>query len=252
MQASLSSCRSRGRPTDPRRRLATSTQLELTERIRLTLPELSAQFQAIGNYCLSNLACLHRMRIEDVSEHCGARPSTIVRFAKLFGLKGYKELKVAFLDEGRTEAIDEPRSHRQHAATGDASALRQAQDILILGDAATSPLASYLECSLRSLGKHVSMQLDLETGTATSASAHDLVISTVLFQDAESSGDAIRQALKDDIPVIFISKDQTPKPTVPSGIEQQRILKTSSLRSLARAIATAQSLVRTLERQLNR
>lgn len=250
MPASMSSCRPRGRPTDPRRRIATSTQLCLTERIRLTLPGLSAQFQAIGNYCLSNLECLHRMRIEDVSEHCGARPSTIVRFAKLFGLNGYKELKVAFLDEARTEATDEPRAHRRQAATDDASALRKARDILILGDAATSQLASYIECALKCLGKNVCVQLDNEAGTATPASCHDLLISTVLFQDAESRSDAILRALKDGIPVIFISKERIPALAATHCIEQLKIHRTTSLRSLARAISNAQSLVRTVERQL--
>lgn len=252
MQASMSSCRTRVRQTDRRKHIATSEQLGLTERIRLALPELSAQLQAIGNYCLSNLEGLHRMRIEDVSEHCGARPSTIVRFAKLFGLKGYKELKVAFLDEGRTQIDDRKEPTPWHEAGNETSALHTARNILILGDATTLSLASYIECALRCLGKNVSVRPDQTGGseTATSFSKYDLLVSTVLFQDDALRNDEVRSALKEGIPIIFISKDRLPAVTASHCIEQQRLHRTTSLRSLAQAISNAQSLVRTLERAL--
>jgi hypothetical protein len=70
---------------------------ELLERIAHERPRLSPTMQVIGDYCIRAHARLHRVGIEEVAAQCGAAPSSVVRFARLFGHKGYQDFKTAFL-----------------------------------------------------------------------------------------------------------------------------------------------------------
>ncbi len=75
---------------------------ELIGQIQARLPRLSPTMRSIGGYCVRTHAWLHERSIDDVAEHCGTVPSSVVRFARLFGHKGFHDLKQAFLDPGAT------------------------------------------------------------------------------------------------------------------------------------------------------
>lgn len=249
MQASPPPSQSGRNPSGHKKSIQTSAQLRLAERIRLTLPELSAQFQAIGNYCLSNTSSLHRMRIEDASQQCGARPSTIVRFAKRFGLNGYKELKVAFLDEAQSQNPATPESPQENIQGIDAYILHTASSILIVGDIPASPLTSYMDYALRCLGKHVDT-IYVKPGKIEIthiARQYDLMVITALLQDFESRYNTMMQAKKNDTPIIFINGETPHQFPAEREAARQQIFEVSPLRNLTKAIETAQSLIRDLE-----
>jgi DNA-binding MurR/RpiR family transcriptional regulator len=66
--------------------------------IQTRLPELSPIMRSIGRYCVRMHTRLHLMSIDEVSDLCGTVPSSVVRFARLFGHRGFHDFKLAFLD----------------------------------------------------------------------------------------------------------------------------------------------------------
>jgi Helix-turn-helix domain, rpiR family len=82
---------------------------ELIEQIQARMPELSPIMQSIGGYCLRTHDRLHEQSIDQVAGHCGTVPSSVVRFTRLFGHRGYHDFKLAFLGRKR-EACAEARS----------------------------------------------------------------------------------------------------------------------------------------------
>lgn len=215
---------------------------KLTERIELALPLLSPQFRAIGLYCLENAASLHRMRIEDVSLNCGARPSTIVRFAKRFGLNGFKELKFAFL--GETPATDEeaPCPAVDGGVESDALKLLRAGSVLLVDGAEISPITAYLAYALRCIGREVSV---IATGPDSDgwrwmAASFDVLIlvgpaATAVMQDGDLSW-----AREHGVSLVTIGDDGG-RPGSGQGVE--------ALRRLNRSVESAHALIQAMERR---
>jgi Helix-turn-helix domain, rpiR family len=73
---------------------------DLLRQIEARLPQLSPIMRSIGGYCVRSHAWLHQTSIDEVADRCGTVPSSVVRFARLFGHKGFHDFKRAFLDRG--------------------------------------------------------------------------------------------------------------------------------------------------------
>lgn len=214
----------------------------LTEHIELALPLLSPQLRAIGQYCLENASHLHRMRIEDVSLHCGARPSTIVRFAKRFGLNGFKELKFAFLGEPVAAEHEVPPAPADGGVESDALKLLRAGSVLLVDRAESSPITAYLACALRCMGREVSV---MATGPDSDgwrwrAAAYDVLILigpavATVVQGGDSSW-----AREHGVSLVRLADDGDP-PGSRQGVE--------ALRRLNRSVESAHALVQAMERR---
>lgn len=214
----------------------------LIEEIELALPLLSPQFRAIGRYCLENASNLHRMRIEDVSLQCGARPSTIVRFAKRFGLNGFKELKFAFLEEPAVAEQEVPAASADGGVESDVLKLLRADRVLLVDGAVISPITAYLACALRCMGREVSVMATgaEREGWRLLAASYDLLIlvgpaAATLARDGDSSW-----AREHGVSLLRVGDDGEP-PGSGQGVE--------ALRRLNRSVESAHALIQALARR---
>ncbi len=75
------------------------------------LPTLSPKLRSVARFCIQHASTLHHHRIQDVALACGTIPASVVRLAQRFGLKGFQELKLAFLDgvEHGADDLSEPQ-----------------------------------------------------------------------------------------------------------------------------------------------
>jgi hypothetical protein len=88
--------------------------LPLLQELQRALPSLSPKLGGVARFCIQHAATLHRYRIQDVADACDTMPVSVVRLAQRFGLKGFQELKLAFLDppeppSDAVQALQEPR-----------------------------------------------------------------------------------------------------------------------------------------------
>ena len=61
--------------------------------------ELSPRLKQVASYVLDNPNDIAIETLSVISGRCGVQPSTIVRFAKVFGYKGASEMQRLFRDE---------------------------------------------------------------------------------------------------------------------------------------------------------
>jgi DNA-binding MurR/RpiR family transcriptional regulator len=112
----------------PRRSVADappSTGPSLLQRIEADLPNLSPQLRKVADQLVRERGLPHRHRITDLAMLSGTAPVTIVRFAKRYGLKGFCEMKFAFLEEaGNPPGAANTGAVRPHAS--EASVAEQA------------------------------------------------------------------------------------------------------------------------------
>jgi hypothetical protein len=76
------------------------------QELQRELPLLSPKLRNVARFCLLHAASLHHYRIHEVAEACGTIPASVVRLAQRFGLKGFQEMKLAFLDDWEPQAVD--------------------------------------------------------------------------------------------------------------------------------------------------
>lgn len=89
----------------------------LLHELQRELPTLSPKLQSVAQFCLQHASTLHQCRIQDVADACGTIPASVVRLAQRFGLKGFQELKLAFLEGIERETVTrvpEPRERWLH------------------------------------------------------------------------------------------------------------------------------------------
>ncbi|MEX8495236.1 MurR/RpiR family transcriptional regulator [Sphaerotilus sp.] len=86
----------------------------LLHELQRDLPLLSPKLRSVAQFCLQHAATLHHYRIQEVAETCGTIPASVVRLAQRFGLKGFQEMKLAFLDrmEPVVDFTPAPQDHR--------------------------------------------------------------------------------------------------------------------------------------------
>lgn len=77
----------------------------LLQELQRALPTLSPKLGGVARFCLQHAATLHHYRIQDVADACGTGPVSVVRLAQRFGMKGFQELKLAFLDAPEPAAL---------------------------------------------------------------------------------------------------------------------------------------------------
>jgi hypothetical protein len=87
---------------------------QLLAELRRQLPTLSPTLRRVAQFCIDHASSLHHRRIQDVATACGTIPASVVRLAQKFGLKGFQDLKLAFLHEPEPEA--EARSSLSYLA----------------------------------------------------------------------------------------------------------------------------------------
>lgn len=99
-------------PTDP-----TESTTPVTVTIRGRLPDLQPAMRRVGEYVLDNPARVPAMTISDLAEVCDTSETTVVRFCRELGLRGYPNLRLALATEmgGREKSVDRPE------VTGDIS-----------------------------------------------------------------------------------------------------------------------------------
>lgn len=84
--------------------------------------QLSPKLRNLAIFCLRNAHVIHRMRILELAAQTDNIPSTVVRFAKRYGYRGFHDFKWAFLQESGLAASVQPsllaqtRPTTQHAA----------------------------------------------------------------------------------------------------------------------------------------
>lgn len=61
------------------------------------LGKLSPPLRRVAQYCIEHAHGLHRMGIQEVAQASQTIPAAVVRLAQRYGLKGFRELKLAFL-----------------------------------------------------------------------------------------------------------------------------------------------------------
>ncbi|MEY5100324.1 MAG: hypothetical protein RJA36_3043 [Pseudomonadota bacterium] len=224
-------------------RLPAGTAAGLHDRIRASLPELSRQFQIIGNFCLLNAEYLHLMRIEDVSASCKARPSTIVRFAKRFGMNGFKALKIAFLEEPQDrQPLAAHPAPRHDGMESSILALSTSSRVLILGDDFETPLTAYLQYALTCLGKTVKvLPIDSYLQEASPATSRpDALILAALSSEPDREACLARQAGMDECHLITICRNRITS-------SHHSMADDSPLKVLTRALEAAQQLIEGVE-----
>lgn len=70
----------------------------LLHELQRDLPLLSPKLRSVARFCLQHASTLHHYRIQEVAEASGTIPASVVRLAQRFGLTGFQEMKLAFLD----------------------------------------------------------------------------------------------------------------------------------------------------------
>jgi len=70
----------------------------LLHELQRDLPHLSPKLRSVAQFCLQHASTLHHYRIQEVAEASGTIPASVVRLAQRFGLRGFQEMKLAFLD----------------------------------------------------------------------------------------------------------------------------------------------------------
>ncbi len=126
----------------------------LLDQLQHDLHNLSPKLRSVARFCIQHASTLHHCRIQDVAEACNTIPASVVRLAQRFGLRGFQEMKLAFL---------EPEDHEAVATSGprnevpDPECLAAVRDIerSVLGLTCLKGLVSTPEflhaaCSLRS------------------------------------------------------------------------------------------------------
>lgn len=83
----------------------------VTVTIRGRLPDLQPAMRRVGQYVLDNPARVTSMTISDLAEICDTSETTVVRFCRELGLRGYPVLRLALATEmgGREKSVD--RTH---------------------------------------------------------------------------------------------------------------------------------------------
>lgn len=220
---------------------------QLTLRIREALPQLSRQFEVIGQYVLHHADYLAGERIQDVARRCGVQPSAVVRFAKHFGLNGFLDLKLAFSDEPVSSPRRDYRSRVRplldvnatssmacaevaftcmDAACAGVQALQrgiraedlrdaittlaQADVLWIAGARRSFPVAAYLAYALQGLSKPVqlvSFTGAMHEGQLRGLRSRDAVIAISFAPYAEETLHALHVARSVGAPVVSITDD---------------------------------------------
>lgn len=83
----------------PLENLGQAHATNLLQELARELPSLSPKLQSVARFCLQHASTLHLFRIQDVADACGTIPASVVRLAQRFGLKGFQELKFAFVNQ---------------------------------------------------------------------------------------------------------------------------------------------------------
>lgn len=78
----------------------------LLQELQRALPTLSPKLGGVARFCIQHAATLHHYRIQDVADACDTMPVSVVRLAQRFGLKGFQELKLAFIDRVEPQEPD--------------------------------------------------------------------------------------------------------------------------------------------------
>lgn len=82
----------------------------LAHRLEADLPRLSPKLRGVAMYVVRERAQLHRQRIQDVARRSGTVPATVVRLAQRYGLEGFHELKLAFVETPERPPAREERA----------------------------------------------------------------------------------------------------------------------------------------------
>ena len=94
---------------------------EMLTQLQLDLCKLTPSLRRVAQYCIAHSHGLHRMGIQEVAEASQTIPAAVVRLAQRYGIKGFRELKLAFLPptqvhETGTTTAPSGRSDVQHTA----------------------------------------------------------------------------------------------------------------------------------------
>jgi hypothetical protein len=103
----------------------------LLQELQRALPTLSPKLGRVARFCIQHAATLHHYRIQDIADACGTMPASVVRLAQRFGLKGFQEMKLAFID--RVETATPRDTDRQEPQPPECMAAQQDLEVSTLG-----------------------------------------------------------------------------------------------------------------------
>lgn len=156
----------------------------LLSRILQFRDQSSRRFKTLADFVLNNIQSIYTMSLEDLSSSARVSISTVIRFVKELGYPGFSEFKAALFDELRVHnKTNQWLNHLQHVDTADLSEymikqetqklqqikdfvasdefqeaqhwLSDAQNVFILGQQASSPMAGCLAYELGKVRKRV-------------------------------------------------------------------------------------------------
>lgn len=70
---------------------------DMLTQLQQDLGTLTPSLRRVAQYCIAHSHALHRMGIQEVAAASQTIPAAVVRLAQRYGLKGFRELKLAFL-----------------------------------------------------------------------------------------------------------------------------------------------------------
>lgn len=79
---------------------------KLLSDLRAELPALSPKLREVAMFCIGHSSTLHKWHILELAAACKTTPASVVRLAQRLGLKGYQDLRIAFLG-GLDERLDD-------------------------------------------------------------------------------------------------------------------------------------------------
>ena len=96
---------------------------ELLSVIQSDRARLSPKMRSLADFCLKNAHALHRMRIRELAHQTDNIEASVVRFAKRYGYEGFKDFKLAFLQEPMPSSPSTHDVHMQRRPQGMHAAL---------------------------------------------------------------------------------------------------------------------------------
>ena len=221
----------------------------LQQEIQRRFESLSPHLQRIGEYALADPNRFALQTIAKSSGECGVQPSTMVRFAKLFGFTGFTHMQQLFrqrltaVEDSFRNQVREHRSKLEWVSGADLNSildslaesstlaisqmlheleidklgravkmLKDAHTIYVLGLRQALPVASCLSLGLLKLGSRCHLldsAADMQAHHIANATADDLIVAISLTESSRELAEPILEACQRKVPVLAVSTSQT-------------------------------------------
>ena len=228
----------------------------LKKEIAARYNDLSPRLKQVASYVIDNPNDVGLETLSVLAGRCDAQPSTIVRFAKVFGYSGASDMQRLFRDEilSASPAPSYSERIRQFRERSDEvdwlspyNVLHNAHTVFLAGVRRSFPVAAYLAYSL----SHVEKRAFLLDGVAGMTSEQswmlspdDVVIAISFRPYADDTAAVARRAKENGAPLIAISDSRlSPIAKDAAVCFEIKDAEVRQFRSLTASMCIAQTLV---------